>query len=379
MGSMMMPSCYPKKKFNLKDSKLDLNEVFSADDDTPLSSVWTASENTSRYHTPQGSTTPELKCKAPEGICIEGVTYSIWDVPETKAIIPQLAVHGSVSKVTQTKLSYCDPTRFKLRVGPNYPVNRKKGPSPPALYNLRAVDMLSHSYKIKHISRFFDRSKTKLNPEEDVMEGDIINGIPRFFIVTYMLPSYSPSMSLFNPVTDGPGFTVVFFFVLSKRGLEASIKKTGAYRVLRRFCSPDCDMPDKKRGPNLWKNVVSVANFKDIGLNYYLTKYIKNYNAKPWLSRSPDMHKFKGRDYYEVDVDIHVYNYIGLRFMYELKGSLNKLIVDVGFVVQSEKDDEMPETLLGGGRLSHINYENDCVPVDWDKYDEAERAEQKQG
>mmetsp|Transcript_1568 Transcript_1568/g.3580 ORF Transcript_1568/g.3580 Transcript_1568/m.3580 type:complete len:381 (-) Transcript_1568:165-1307(-) len=364
----MMPNCFPKKDFNLKDSKVDLKGVFNADDDTPFSSVWTADESESCFYTPNGSMTPELK-GSPTEVSADGITYTSWDEAEVSPLRP-LAVHGKVSKVTQEKLSHCPPNRFKLRSGPNYNVNRKKAPSGPALYNLRAVDMLEHEHKISHISRFFDRTKTELDPEEDVQSGDVINGLPRFFIVTYMLPSYSPSMSLFKPVTDGHGFTVVFFFVLSKKGLEASKQQTGASRVLRRFCAREPDCPDKMRGPNLWKNIVSIANFKDIGLSYYLTKYIKNYNAKPWLSRNPDMHKFKGRDYYEVNLDIHVYNYIGLRFMYELKSSLIKLVVDVGFVAQCEKDEEMPETILGCGRLSHISYENDCVKVDWDKYDE---------
>jgi len=232
--------------------------------------------------------------------------------------------------------------------------------------------MLDNDRKIPHISRFFDRTKTQLDEKEDVMEGDIINGIPRFFIATYMLPSYSPSMSLFNPKTDGHGYTVVFLFVLSKHGLEASMQQTGAYRVLRSFCEMPCNVSDKVRGPNLWKNIVSVANFKDLGLNYYLTRYIRNYNAKPWLSRNADMHTFKGRDYFEVDLDIHVYNFIGLRFMFELKTSLSKLVLDIGFVVQSEADDEMPETILGCGRLSNVNYDRDCTKVDWHRYASSE-------
>jgi len=373
MARMMMPSCYPKKNFHLQDSKMDVNGVFNDENDTPFSSVWTASEASEGshcFHTPPGMRTPELKATkgemksyGKEGDVDGDVVYSTWKPTDTKRVVKPSAVHGEISDVTKTKLSDSDPKRFKLRIGPNYASNRRKAPSPPALYNLRAVDMITSNHKITHIARFFDRSKIPLNKEEDVMEGDIINGIPRFFVVTYMLPSYAPSMSLFKPVTDGHGFTVIFFFVLSKRGLEASIKKTGAYRVLRRFCSRDPDVTDKQRGPNLWKNVVSVANLKDVGLSFYLMKYINGYNAKPWLSRNADMFKFKGKDYYEVDLDIHVYNYLGLNVIYRLKPYLSKLVFDIGFTVQSEKDDEMPETLLGCGRLSHINYEKDCTVV----------------
>jgi len=381
-----MPSCYPKKNFHLQDSKMDVNGVFNDENDTPFSSVWTASESEgSRFHTPPEMRTPEIKGKGKgeiksygsegeEGGIHGDVVYSSWHPTDKKRVVKPIAVHGKISDVTQTKLSESDPKRFKLRIGPDYPSNRRKAPSPPALYNLRAVDMITSNHKITHIARFFDRSKIELNEEEDAMEGEIINGIPRYFIVTYMLPSYAPSMSLFKPVTDGHGFTVIFFFVLSKRGLEASIQKTGAYRVLRRFCARDPDVSDKQRGPNLWKNVVSVANLKDVGLSFYLMKYINGYNAKPWLSRNADMFKFKGKDYYEVDLDIHVYNYLGLNVIYRLKPYLSKLVFDVGFTVQSEKDDEMPETLLGCGRLTHINYEKDCTVVNWDEYDEKERA-----
>mmetsp|Transcript_32827 Transcript_32827/g.61053 ORF Transcript_32827/g.61053 Transcript_32827/m.61053 type:complete len:386 (-) Transcript_32827:181-1338(-) len=378
LGKMMMPNCFPKKHPYLKDAKVNLKEVFEADDDTPFSSIWTAEddEGESVFHTPNGSLTPErVLSEGPDDLDLkEGkLEYSSW--PEGKGVVrpsEPLAIHGQLSKVTEQKLSFCPGNRFKLRIGPDYPNNRKKAVSGDALYNLRAVDMIEHKHKISHIARFFDRSKAKLNPEEDVMEGDVINGIPRFFIVSYMLPDYAPHM--WSKVTDGVGFTVVFFFVLSKKGLEAIRKRTGAYRVLQRFCALKPNCPDKMRGPNLWKNVVSVANFRELGLNYMLTGYIRNYNAKPWLSRNPDMHKFRGKDYYEVDLDIHVYNYIGLSLMNEMKSSLSRLVLDIGFVVQSEKDDEMPERILGCGRLSNISYAQDCIKVDWDKYDEQMRA-----
>eukprot|EP00954_Amorphochlora_amoebiformis_P001473 112282-Amorphochlora_amoeboformis.AAC.1 len=41
-------------------------------------------------------------------------------------------------------------------------------------------------------------------------------------------------------------------------------KPSGAARVLRRYCELDCDIEDKKRGPNLWKNIVSVVNYQNI-------------------------------------------------------------------------------------------------------------------
>ncbi|GAB5368101.1 hypothetical protein AAMO2058_001289100 [Amorphochlora amoebiformis] len=384
MGSkftrLVMPSCYPKKSFNFKDTKVNLEEaVFYEDND----SLWTASDEDGDFHTPRMngvSPASSLRIKEEANTKKSKTSYTCnltsWEAKDGKRLLNPPVVHGEVNTGTNEKLGFCPGSNFRLRVGPDYPNNGKKAPSGPAMYNLRAVDMVETKRKVSHISRFFDRSKTKLDEKEDVLKGDIINGIPRFFVVTYMLPSYKPSMSLFNAaVTDGPGFTVIFLFVLSKKWLEAEMacgKPSGAARVLRRYCELDCDIEDKKRGPNLWKNIVSVVNYQDLGLSFYLNNYIRKYNAKPWLSRSPDMHNFKGKDYYEVDIDIHVYNYFGLRLMYELQPYVPKLVCDVGFTVQCEDDDEMPEVVLGCGRLSYISYEHDCLKVDWDKYNAPE-------
>lgn len=373
-----MPMCFPKKRFNFKEENVDLREVFNDDDETPMSSLWSeATDEENIYHTPPQSRTPNLSPNATAAETVPaletkgGVVYTSW--PETgwenKKNVPKHAPNQT-SGIYKKKVAHCPGSIFKLRCGPDYATNRNKTQSKLALYNCRCVDMYETKRKLPHITRFLDLSKLQLDEKEDVLAGDVINGLPRFFVVTYNIPSYAPSMPLYSsPVTDGPGYTVVVYFVLSKRGLEESKKQSGACKVLRRFCSLDPDIPDRKRGLNLWKNIVRVANAKELGLNYFLTQYIKRYNAKPWLSRTSDMHKFKGKNYYEVNLDIHLYNYVGLRFMHQMSDFLSTLVCELGFVVQSEKDDEMPETILGCCRVSCVSLNEDGIRVDWDKYD----------
>eukprot|EP00468_Gymnochlora_sp_CCMP2014_P004924 CAMPEP_0167749498 /NCGR_PEP_ID=MMETSP0110_2-20121227/5442_1 /TAXON_ID=629695 /ORGANISM="Gymnochlora sp., Strain CCMP2014" /LENGTH=369 /DNA_ID=CAMNT_0007634661 /DNA_START=52 /DNA_END=1161 /DNA_ORIENTATION=+ len=359
--SYVMPSCMPpKKKFDLKNPKMKLKEQVFFDENE---SIRTCSDTETVFHTPKGMGARSCS-DSPDSTQIEGKLGGITTRAEGKY---PTAVHGQLSALKPPKITEIPGSNFNLRIGPNYSIEGKKAASGPALYNLRAVDIIEHKRKIAHISRFFDRSEVKLDEKEDVTEGGYVNGLPRFFIVTYMLPSYAPGF-FSSSKRDGHGYTVIFCFVLSKRSLVESKDTKGAIKVLRKFCAVDPNVSDKQRGKNLWKNIVKVVNYEKLGLGMFLNQYIKRYNAKPWLSRNPDMHKFKGDNYYEVDLDIHVYNLVGLKFMHSLQPYVPTLVLDIGFCVQSEEDDEMPETILGCIRLSDIRYDKDSLKVNWDMY-----------
>mmetsp|Transcript_26688 Transcript_26688/g.42336 ORF Transcript_26688/g.42336 Transcript_26688/m.42336 type:complete len:765 (-) Transcript_26688:171-2465(-) len=278
---------------------------------------------------------------------------------DVKRVLSSGRIPAGISTSGRTKRrkwEKIDPSTFKLRCGPNYKRYGNKKPSEGSFYDIVAVDTFKAPKKaiISDIGSKVDLSE--LIPEDG--KGGWIGGLPRIWIVVLQVPAYAPSM--LGSVSDGEGFAICFYFRLNEEGIAALEQKQGAAKVMLKFLEQPLNIADHERGPHQWKNMVRLANSENLNLGWVLQRYVTQYNAKPFLSRNCKSY-YKGPNHFEVDVDIHRFNYVSRQGMFSFRQYLKQLTLDIGFVVQCEADDEMPEKLLGCVRLKGLDAENDAV------------------
>lgn len=230
---------------------------------------------------------------------------------------------------------------FLVRVGPNYKKNRKKDKSEEAFYELFAVDLFESESKIDHITQFL-RLPTSTNEK--------VGGCPHYFIVNMQIPMYSPPMSPFSKVDDGKSVNVVLVFLMSAKGRKQLAEGSSpAAKLTRMWLEADGNLKERAR----LKAIPRLVNEDDVSLGI-----LAKYNAKPFMT-GPVCHTFhRGANYLEADVDLHKFIWPARRGIYSFIQShelIKKLIIDIGFVVQGETDEELPEQMLGCGRISGVD------------------------
>ena len=70
----------------------------------------------------------------------------------------------------------------------------------------------------------------------------------------------------------------------------------------------------------------------------------------------------RGEGYFEVDVDCNSSPAAG-RIVSLVKSYARSLVVDLAFVVEAQTHDELPERIIGGTRLMHIDLSETQVPT----------------
>eukprot|EP01041_Mallomonas_annulata_P007417 gene7418-15154_t len=229
----------------------------------------------------------------------------------------------------------CSSSIFNLRVGPNYDRFKNKAPSSSPFMELVAVDLIGCDQRIDHIG-----SKVKL-PNEWTDRGrgtgtGVVSDIPSLFIVNVQIPSESV-VSIFREITDGPGFSLVLYFLLTPPGgishmkiafgditnpeilnilsdnesislLQPTSTHTDhhppppllippALSLLQQYLteapSRDSDPGSPWRGR--FKVMVHGKDIETLGLPSFITSY----NAKPVLIRQT------GDGYVEMDINVH--------------------------------------------------------------------------
>jgi len=157
---------------------------------------------------------------------------------------------------------------------------------------------------------------------------------------------------MFGAPGDGVGYSLVFYFVMTKEGRRAiESGSTPAARLYERFCKGWQSEGLHSR----LKCIPQVVDIHELDVGLTWNSFLAKYNAKPFLT-GPKCHVFyEGKGYLEADVDIHRYCYLARKMCPALVGSLTLMKVDVGIVVEGQGDDEQPETLLGCVRMNHID------------------------
>ncbi len=266
-------------------------------------------------------------------------------LPVEKHIAGSTMQRVGLNEAAPHSWSPANASSFQVRIGPDYNKNKAKAPSGPSLYELVAVDTFALDSKMPHI-----REAITL-PTPTVGAGST-NGVPHLMIINMMAPWYEPSM--FGGDLDGKGHSMVFYGQMTestKRQLENKEPITPAVELLRRFCN---DETEKDR----LKMIPSLVNAEEVeSLPSMVKKMVASYNAKPILMSKPIHIYSKSDTVYEMDVDVHNWAYLATKAYANMHDCLKDLIVEVGYVLQGNDDEELPETILLCARMNLIHPE----------------------
>ncbi|TYZ60282.1 hypothetical protein PybrP1_009029 [[Pythium] brassicae (nom. inval.)] len=179
----------------------------------------------------------------------------------------------------------------------------------------------------------------------------------KVFIINAQLPSYAPSV-WGDATANGPGFSLVLYWRIPKAVLEElADPKSPALRLYKRFINAGSDTSVTDR----FKVIAQVTNQDECGITGMGKKLLTSHNATPVLTRPQHrIYHFDGGST-EVVVDIHSFSYIARRGIHLLLDKTAKLVIDIGFVLQGESEEELPEQILGCCRLDHADVQHAMV------------------
>jgi len=193
---------------------------------------------------------------------------------------------------------------------------------------------------------------------------------------------------MFNSTEDGPSRNAIFVFALKASTVDL-LEKQGegeggregeglppALLLLQEFFQR---APHEAEMRGRFKVIASCANLD--GLN--LPSFISNYNSKPVLvtksgrlfqgfsspssscsssssfsssssspsSSSPDLL------YLEMDIKVHKFAFLAKKGLRYLQGKFPAMVLEVAFLIEGRREEELPEQVLGAARLNHVEYE----------------------
>eukprot|EP00466_Bigelowiella_natans_P013439 jgi/Bigna1/137388/aug1.39_g12096 len=182
-------------------------------------------------------------------------------------------------------------------------------------------------------------------------------GIPQYIVINFQLPLYEPS--LWGGNSDGYGISIILYFKLTEVGWIYDDD------------DDDDDENDDSGGGRLYGKAKTLqsyfkANQDDLKLSFVMKEIVRKFSGKPFLTRSRK-EAYRGSNYLEIDINQHTSNYVKKKAVFGLKESLVDMVLDVGFLIESQEDDEMPENLIGTIRLQGIDFQNDARDVEWNR------------
>jgi len=161
---------------------------------------------------------------------------------------------------------------------------------------------------------------------------------------------------------------MVFYYKVTDETLDSLRDEetaSGPQKLFARFCREAIDEdPPLSPSEDEWKGRFKVIlNNTNMGI-FGLPGFITAYNAKPVLIRSTGQ-VFKGEHYIEQVINTHAFGAVCRKALSVLLDKIPDMYFDVGFVIESRDDEEMPETLLGYGSM---NKPVAAAAPDWEAY-----------
>ena len=279
--------------------------------------------------------------------------------------------------------SNCAGNKFDVRRGPNY-VSGQKAPSGKALYRVFGIDTYKSPKKINKLSQFVDLNDRIESMSKKCKEYSYDKWpLPPIVIINVMIPNYSPPL-LGDGATDGEGFSLVLYAELADgtRGeleklYSGKIKKeelSPAIKLLSKFIhaseSRDSNQNFKNNKEDVrrygmkqkeiddmlqrFKVIVRVMNYSKTQMPYAMHPIVTRYNAKPFLARTSSTFYHEPGKYFAIDIDAHIFGKLARKSLGYLRDCMETVIFDGAFVVEGQKDDELPEQVLCSARISKI-------------------------
>jgi len=233
--------------------------------------------------------------------------------------------------------STSDASRFQTRIGPEYKRFKNKAASGHAIYDCVCMDAWSLESKRPHIASYMQLPANSFR--SCGTNGVSLAPLPELLIVNLMMPGYVPSGPFSKKRTDGPGQCIVLFSRLSD--WARANPEDPAVQLWSRFVHAF----DGDRFRERLKMITRLENPSEISVGRIEKALLKKYNGTPWLVR-PEYEFHRGRGYFEIDIDYHLFNYFVLSNAMPILGRVFNAILDCALIVQAENDQEMPERVL---------------------------------
>ncbi len=231
--------------------------------------------------------------------------------------------------------SRIDSSDFNVRA-PFYSKQKKKEPSRPALYEPFAVDIFCSHQRIDHAAEKFAL------PEELTSIDTGHPDVPPVMVVQIQIPLEEPS--LFNPVSDGPGWSIMMYLRITEKTLEElkDIKTASpAVKLWTRWCSEAMTVDDLRKR---FKFIASCSNLTELGI----PQSIRDYNAKPILiRRTGSLYRGKNNSYMEFDMHIHKFAGPAKKAIHFMTSKAGEMLMQIAFVIEGREDEELPEIIFG--------------------------------
>lgn len=253
--------------------------------------------------------------------------------------------------------------RFMLR-GPNYLSNPMaklggKQPSLPAVYTFHSFECFSCPQRVHHLCRLWPppAAPPGMTPSE--------GGLPRRLVVHLQIPGHAPN--LVEPVIDGKGWSLVFFFTASTETLQqwqeggspASQLFTRWADSIRRKGNTNQELDDPHLREGLFKIVALLENMREAGLGSVL----EGMNGKPALATKSAMY-FCGEDYIEMTINFHRFCWAARKAFHVLVGKSKGMVVNMAFLLEGQREEDLPEQVVAAVRINKLDFWKMPPPLD---------------
>lgn len=260
------------------------------------------------------------------------VSLSTTDLPSTKEALlsPTDFDTGAETKeeellpCTLPRHMWCEPEPASMLVrGPDYLMDHRKVPSAPCGFKLVAVDIFETEGPYEHIASHPENLVQSEIKKYAAMDEEM----PFTFVVNFIVPGrvHLSVVLYYRPRTSTVLSEHTPFAELMAEFLEAD----DSYRD-ERFKLIPCIV----QGPFIVRQAVG--------------------STPALIGKKLRQPYHRGKQYFELDVDI-CSSMVANRVTGLVLGYTKKLVIDMGFLIQAQLPDELPERLLGSVRLKHLD------------------------
>lgn len=210
-----------------------------------------------------------------------------------------------------------DPTTFRIR-SKTYNADKVKEPSAPSVFKLICIDLFETAEPIRNIAA---------DPKNRVYLAHQRGENTWVFVVSFMVPG-------------PPHYNFVVYMEGDREAMEAD---TPFGRIARPFFFGN----DDEFRNNRFKLVPKIVEG-----NMVVKMAVKD--TPTLLGNKLKQYYYKGDNYFELDIDVAsssvARNVTGMAIGYS-----KALIVDMGFCLQGNDENELPEVMMGGVSVKHID------------------------
>jgi len=216
-----------------------------------------------------------------------------------------------------------------------------------ALYDCVGMDMIRDKRRIDGVMNLLTGGPTNLpKTPEDTAEWSASWGVPRVVIVNCQLPYKAGNLMAAHPEDDG-GLSIMSYFVLSQQSsaLLAAGDATPSLRLWRRFV--EAGVSTKEGIP--FKVVGRVEDLE----KYEVPESFHRFNNKPvLLTKSAKVLTSRLPEVIEIDYDVRGWIYPARSALANYHHRSGEAELEIGYLVQGQADDELPEQILGCFKLN---------------------------